>query len=121
MNARPEEPLIPRLLYSDATPEALATGLAKGWPSGGVMSSEGGVVFGSHGMSSDSVMRTLAMQNELWDGGSIHYDRKTTESITVSNVRFSMFIQVQGATLTEFLNRSGDLFRGIGSFARFLV
>jgi hypothetical protein len=121
MNERPEEPLIPRLLYSDATPEALAIGLAKGWPSGGVMSSEGGVVFGSHGMSSDSVMRTLAMQNELWDGGSIHYDRKTTESITVSNVRFSMFIQVQSATLNEFLNRSGDLFRGIGSFARFLV
>ena len=101
MNARPKEPLIPRLIYSDATPEALATRLAKSWPSGGVMSSEGGVVFGSHGMSTDSVMRTLAMQNELWDGGSIRYDRKTTESVTISNARLSMFIQSRAQRLTS--------------------
>ena len=120
MNKRPQEPLIPRYIYSDVTPEALASGLANNWPSAGVMSSEGGMVFGSHGMSSDSVMRMLSMQNELWDGGTITYDRRTVESVRIENARLSMFIQVQSATLSDFLSRSGDLFRGIGSFARFL-
>jgi len=58
---KPEAPRVPRLLYADATPEALAYGLAKQWPSGGVVSAEAGIVFGSHGMGKDSVMRNLAM------------------------------------------------------------
>lgn len=62
---KPEPPRIPRLLYADATPEALAYGLAKNWPSGGVVSSEAGVVFGSHGMGKDSVMRNLSLLNQL--------------------------------------------------------
>ncbi|WP_143032874.1 DUF3987 domain-containing protein, partial [Nitrosomonas eutropha] len=56
------------LIYADATPEALANGLAKRWPSSGVVSAEAGIVFGSHGMGKDSVMRNLAMLNQLWDG-----------------------------------------------------
>lgn len=40
---------VPRLLYADATPEALAHALATGWPSGGVLSAEAGAVFGAHG------------------------------------------------------------------------
>src|SRR5690606_38458960 len=46
--AKPEAPKIPELLYGDATPEALTHGLAKKWPSAGVVSSEAGTVFGSH-------------------------------------------------------------------------
>ena len=65
---KPEPPRIPRLLYADATPEALAYGLAKQWPSGGVVSAEAGIVFGSHGMGKDSVMRNLGLLNQLWDG-----------------------------------------------------
>lgn len=57
---KPDPPRTPRLLYADATPEALAYNLAKQWPSGGVVSAEAGIVFGSHGMGKDSVMRNLA-------------------------------------------------------------
>lgn len=117
----PEPPLIPRLLYSDATPEALAYSLAKGWPSGGLMSSEAGGVFGSHAMGSDSVMRNLALLNQLWDGGSITIDRRTSESFKVENVRLTVGLQVQEATLQEFFNKSGALARGTGFLARFLV
>jgi putative DNA primase/helicase len=114
-------PRIPRLIYADATPEALAYGLAHFWPSGGVVSAEGGVVFGSHGMGKDSIMRNLAMLNQLWDGNHLTIDRRTTESFTVKGVRLTMALQVQEPTLREFFTRSGALARGTGFLARFLV
>ena len=62
----PVAPLVPRLLYADATPEALAHALATGWPSGGVLSAEAGAVFGAHSMGPDTIMRNLAMLNVMW-------------------------------------------------------
>jgi putative DNA primase/helicase len=118
---RPEPPRIPRLLYADATPEALAYGLAKQWPSGGVVSAEAGIVFGSHGMGKDSVMRNLALLNQLWDGKSLTIDRRSTESFTVRGARLTVALQVQEPTLREFFTRSGALARGTGFLARFLV
>lgn len=118
---KPEPPRVPRLIYSDATPEALAYSLSKTWPSGGVVSAEAGIVFGSHGMGKDSVMRNLALLNVLWDGGEITIDRRTTESFIVRGVRLTVGLQVQEATLHDFFDRSGGLARGTGFLARFLV
>ncbi len=118
---KPEEPRVPRLLYADATPEALAYGLAKHWPAGGVVSAEGGIVFGSHGMAKDSVMRNLSMLNQLWDGNTLTIDRRTSESFTVHGARLTMALQVQEPTLREFFERSGTLARGCGFLARFLI
>jgi putative DNA primase/helicase len=119
--AKPEPPRIPRLLYADATPEALAYGLAKSWPSGGVVSAEAGIVFGAHAMSKDSVMRNLALLNVLWDGGNLTIDRRTAESFTVRGARLTVALQVQEATLREFFTRSGALARGTGFLARFML
>lgn len=118
---KPEPPRIPRLLYADATPEALAFGLGKQWPSGGVVSAEAGIVFGSHGMSKDSVMRNLGLLNQLWDGTSLTIDRRSSESFTVRGARLTVALQVQEPTLREFFTRSGALARGTGFLARFLV
>lgn len=119
---KPEPPRIPRLLYADATPEALAYGLAKEWPSGGVVSAEAGIVFGSHGMGKDSVMRNLGLLNQLWDGTSLTIDRrKEGGSFTVRGARLTVALQVQEPTLREFFTRSGALARGTGFLARFLV
>ncbi|MHB8472910.1 MAG: DUF3987 domain-containing protein [Gammaproteobacteria bacterium] len=117
----PKTPRIPRLLYTDATPEALAYGLSKKWPSGGVVSAEAGIVFGSHGMGKDSVMRNLGLLNQLWDGTSLTIDRRSTESFTVRGARLTVALQVQEPTLREFFTRSGALARGTGFLARFLV
>lgn len=117
----PEAPRIPRLLYADATPEALAFGLAKKWPSGGVVSAEAGIVFGSHGMGKESVMRNLATLNQLWDGSNLTIDRKTSDSFTVRGARLTVALQVQEPTLREFFSKSGALARGTGFLARFLV
>lgn len=118
---KPEPPRIPRLFYSDVTPEALSIGLGTKWPSAGVMSSEAGAVFGSHGMGKDSIMRNLSMLNELWDGKPLTFDRVTRDSVTVRGARLTVALQVQEATLRAFFERSGNLARGTGFLARFLV
>ncbi len=118
---KPEPPRVPRLIYGDATPEALKWNLAMGWPSGGVVSSEAGLVFGAHGMGKDSVMRNLATLNQLWDGAEIATERRTSESFTVRGARLTIALQVQEATLRSFFDRSGGLARGTGFLARFLV
>jgi putative DNA primase/helicase len=120
-HAEPEPPRFPRLLYSDVTPESLAFELAKKWPSGGVVSAEGGSVLGSHGMGRESVMRNLGLLNQLWDGASFSIDRRSTESFKVRGARLTIHLQVQEPTLREFLSRSGALARGTGFLARFLV
>lgn len=118
---KPESPRVPRLIYGDATPEALKWNLAKGWPSGGVVSSEAGLVFGAHGMGKESVMRNLATLNQLWDGADIATERRTSESFTVRGARLTIALQVQDVTLRSFFERSGVLARGTGFLARFLV
>lgn len=118
---KPEPPRVPRLLLGDETPENLAWGLAKHWPSAGVVSAEAGIVFGAHGMGKDSVMRNLGLLNVLWDGGSHSVGRRTSESFTVKGARLTVALQIQEATLRSFFDRSGALARGTGFLARFLV
>jgi len=117
----PKAPRVPRMLLGDETPENLAWRLAKHWPSAGVVSSEAGLVFGSYGMGKDSVMRNLALLNVLWDGSSHSVGRRTSESFLLERARLTVALQVQGATLQEFFDRSGSLARGTGFLARFLI
>lgn len=118
---KPEPPKVPKLLRGDDTPENLAFVLAREWPSAGAISAEGGIIFGSHGMGSESAMRNMALLNILWDGGSLDIGRRSKESFTVSNARLTVAIQIQEATLREFFAKSGALARGTGFLARFLV
>lgn len=117
----PTAPRVPRLIYGDATPEALTYALAKQWPSGGVISSEAGSVFGGHGMGGDSVMRNLAALNQLWDGATLPVERRSSESFTVRGARLTMALQVQEATIRAFFDSTKGLARGSGFLARFLV
>ena len=117
----PAAPRVPRLIYGDATPEALTYALAKQWPSGGIVSSEAGIVFGSHGMGKDSAMRNLSALNQLWDGATLPADRRSSESFTVRGARLTMALQVQEATLRAFFSNTKGLARGSGFLARFLV
>jgi putative DNA primase/helicase len=118
---KPEAPRVPRVILGDETPESLAWSLAKLWPSSGVLSSEAGTVFGSHGMGRDSIMRNLGLLNILWDGGTLSIGRRTSESFTVRGTRLTMGLMVQETTLREYFAKSGGLARGSGFLARFLV
>lgn len=118
---KPRLPRVPRLIYGDATPEALTFALATRWPSAGVVSSEAGSVFGGHGMGRDSVMRNLAALNQLWDGAALPVERRSSESFTVRGARLTMALQVQEATMRAFFDGTKGLARGTGFLARFLV
>lgn len=120
-SAQPIQPPVPRLLLGDETPENLAWTLSKEWRSAGVVSSEAGLVLGSRAMGKDSVMRNLGLLNILWDGGTLKIGRKTSETFAVEGVRLTMGLQVQGATILDFVESTGELARGTGFFARFLV
>lgn len=117
----PQRPKVPRLLVVDTTQEQLLYRLANEWPSAGLLSDEGGSVFGGHAMGKDSVMRFLATLNSLYGGTSTTVDRRTSESFTVENPRLTVHIQVQSPTLQEFLSKNGELARGSGFLARFLI
>ena len=119
-----DEPIavrVPRLIFGDATPEQLGYALVSQWPSAGVLSSEAGIVFGSHGMSGDSAMRNMSLINVLWDGGSLTIDRRTSECYRVQDVRLSMGLAIQADTIRKFFENSKGLARGSGFLARFLI
>jgi putative DNA primase/helicase len=118
---RPRPPLVPHLVYQDATPEALSNSLANDWPSGGILSPEGGLVLGSASMSRESIMRMLSQLNTYWDGDPISIRRRTKESCTVHDVRLTIGFQIQEATLRSFFAQAKGLARGTGFLARFLV
>lgn len=118
---KPVAPKVPRVVFGDTTPEALAWNLASGWPSAGVLSSEAGIVFGGHGMKADSAMRNLALLNVLWDGGSQRVDRRQSGSFIVRGARLTMGLAAQPETVRAFLEATKGLARGSGFAARFLI
>jgi len=117
----PESPRYPQVIYGDSTPEALSWSLTHRWPSGAVISSEAGIVFGGHANGKDSILRNLSLLNQLWDGISLRIDRRTSESYTVRGVRMSMGLATQRETVQLFHESSRGLARGSGFSARFLI
>ena len=111
----PIEPKVPLMIITDATPEAIAYDLYKKWPSAGIMSDEGAVVFGGR------ATHNLGMLNKLWDGDPLHVKRKTTESFIVKDARLTISIMVQPKTFDNYLCKQGSLARDNGNQARFLV
>ena len=120
---RPTPVRIPRLLLESETQESLAWNLARpdGWPIGGLLSSEAGIVFGGHSMREDSRMRTLALFNKLWSGEAYRVSRRTSESFTVVGARLTVGLAVQPETVQAFSDDSHGLARGSGFLARFLI
>lgn len=117
----PDGVIVPRLLYADATPEALAFELARGWPCGAMLSAEAGAILGGHAMSADTLMRNLALLNTLWDGGELRVDRRTKDGFTIRGRRLTFGVMIQEATLRDFIERTRGLARGTGFLARFLM
>jgi putative DNA primase/helicase len=116
---KPLPPIVPRLVYGDATPEALIDRLAA-WKSGGILSAEAGSILGGHSMG-ESAMRNLATLNVLWSGESIRQDRISRPCVNIEGARLTIGLQVQEFTLREFIRATGPLARDIGFFARCLL
>lgn len=112
----------PKMKYSDTTTESLAHKLVHVWPSAGVLSSEAGIVFGGYGMKADNITRSLAFFNTAWEGGRVSIDRRgDNASFEVRDVRLSMGLAVQPNVIHDFYDNNGELARGSGFAARFLL
>ena len=110
----PKQIPVPRMLYRDATPEAIAKRLYS-WRSGWLTTSEAAAMFGGRTMSN------LGLFNSLWDGSDLTVDRASSESYIVENPRLTISLMVQKKVFFEFLANKGSLARDIGFLARFLV
>ncbi|WP_417309853.1 YfjI family protein [Devosia sp.] len=117
--AKPQEPRLAQLLRGDDTTEALLIDLQQ-YPIAAVISSEAGVLFGSHSMGNETAMRNLATINVMWDGGPIRQTRVSRGRVEIERVRATYGLQVQPAVMNHFVERTAGLARGIGYFARFL-
>ncbi|MBO0615286.1 YfjI family protein [Thiothrix fructosivorans] len=112
----------PDMVFEDSTPESIAFDLAHKWASAGILSDEAGVVFGGHGMKADNITKNLAVLNKLWEGGSLSIKRRGDGgSFNVRNVRLSAGLAVQPSIIQNFYETNGDIARGSGFAARFLL
>ncbi len=118
---KPCAPRVPRLFYSDVTIESLRTKLAEIWPSAGLITAEGGIVFGAHAMNPDNIMRTLGAINVLWDGGQLEVDRVTSGDLLVECARLTVSLFVQPEVIQTFMDKNAALARGSGWLARALL
>jgi putative DNA primase/helicase len=120
---KPEPVRIPRLLLESETAESLAWNLSRpdGWPSGGILSSEAGIIFGGHAMRRDTIMQSLSLFNKLWSGEPFRVGRRTSEQFVLIGARLTMGLAVQPETVHAFFDESRGLARGTGFAARFLI
>ncbi|WP_236197552.1 YfjI family protein [Pseudomonas putida] len=111
------EPVKPRrfkLIYEDATSEALFLGLYQNIPAAGLISSEGG------GVLTGKAFNDLSKQNALWSGDAITVDRVSSENYEL-RARLTVSIMVQEKTFLSYMAKNGEISRGSGLWARFLV
>lgn len=116
----PDIPLLPTLYFEDATQEALAIHLARGWPSGSLWSDEAGIVLGSHSMQSNPA-RFVALLNRLWDGKSFTAHRKTTDSFILKHRRLTLNLMMQPLLLQTMTNQHQNISRQSGFLPRCLL
>ena len=114
--AKPKSPKHTRFMVQDITPRALMERLEGDGVSTMICTDEGEVIFRSQTMSS------LGRANKLWDGTKwMPLDRADMESVLVSNPRLTLHIMTQPKVLADYQARHGEIARGSGHWARYLV
>jgi len=112
---------LPQLRYTDANAASLPDALATGYPSAALWTAEAGIVLGGQGMQREGLTGYLALLNTLWDGDSVTHTRKQSRSVRLEGRRLTVSLMVQPEVMAEFVARSGDVARGSGNLARYLL
>ncbi|EMB3656783.1 TPA: DUF3987 domain-containing protein [Escherichia coli] len=110
---KPTPPKRPKLLYSDATPEAIIQGLVDSIGTSGLISDEGGVIFNGRAMGNTPLF------NQLWDGGGVDVERKG-HRLNIDDARLMTLIVTQKNEFNLFRKKHGARVQGNGFFARCL-
>lgn len=117
LGEEPEAPLSPMLICEEPTYEGLTAQLAKGLPSIGLFSDEGGQFVGGYALSKDQALKTVAGLSKLWDGKHINRVRGS-ESYNLYGKRLSLHLMVQ-ESVADLLFNSKEL-QGQGFLSRCL-
>lgn len=110
------EPRLQRVLYSKIPIRELEHNLAENWPSAGLFSDEAAGILNARG---EADMSSL---DKLWEGKAIDVvGRAVRESFFVEDPRLTISLMVQPIVFDRFLERKGDLAKGIGFMSRVLL
>lgn len=105
-----------RVFYSKIPIRELEQNLAGNWPSAGLFSDEAAGILSARG---ESDMSSL---DKLWDGKAIDVMGRTArESFFVEDPRLTISLMVQPVVFDRFLERKGELAKGIGFMSRVLL
>ncbi|CUH45862.1 YfjI family protein [Ruegeria atlantica] len=119
LGPEPEPPLHPSIVTGSATVEGIVKHLPVLRASLGIMTDEGGLMLGGHGMKSENRLNTLATFTAMWDGSTLDRWRAGDGIASYAGRRFSSHLMIQPSAAEEFL---GDpLANGQGLLARFLT
>ncbi|KGR98780.1 YfjI family protein [Burkholderia pseudomallei] len=113
---KPVKPRLRRILLQDVSQRAIMETLEGDGESIALMSDEGAVII------QGGALDRLGVLNKAWDGASVlAMDRSHGVSIVVRNPRVTLSYQVQLLVLNDLLRHRGDVMRGSGHCARYLV
>ena len=117
----PEPPADPKVLFTDATGEAVQRDARLGrYGTRGLVTDEGGRFFGGWSLTAERRLAGLSVYSALWDGGEITVRRMGEgASYTLHDRRVMLHIQVQAAVVKPFL--TDPLVACQGLLGRFLV
>ncbi|WP_019139874.1 YfjI family protein [Noviherbaspirillum massiliense] len=112
----PRKPRLRRIMRHNATERSIMEALEGDGESIAFMSDEGEVIL------KGGAMNQTGLRNKGWDGARLlAFDRADAESIIARNPRVTVAFMVQQAVLRAFVERHGDVARGSGHWARYLV
>lgn len=115
LQAKPEAPVKIRLLFEDASTQALFRGIHPKYRSAAIVSSEGGNIM------SGEAFNEFSFQNSAWSGDDLNIDRVGTGHTEVSGVRITIMVMFQPTVVEKFKATKGEMARGTGFLARSLV
>jgi hypothetical protein len=114
--SEPVKPRRRRMVRQNITERAVMEAMAGEGESLGFLTDEGDVIF------KGGAMRQLGRLNKSWDGArTIAIDRAHDDSVVAHEPRTTFAVMVQEAVLRDFLGRHGEMLRGSGHLARYLV
>lgn len=111
----PNKPIRYKFIFNDATPAAIKKFLCSHWRSIGLMSDEAGVVFNGHSL------KELPFINKMWDGSVFSVERKSSPEVLIKDARLTLSLMIQPDVFEDYMNRKGDMAKGIGFLARCLI
>ncbi|SLM61734.1 Hyphotheical protein [Dickeya aquatica] len=113
--AYPEAPVRYKQIFNDATPAAIKDHLCGRWRSVGIMSDEAGTIFNGY------TLNELPFINKMWDGAMFPVERKKEPDKLIRDARMTLSLMIQPDVFKAYIDRKGDMAKGIGFFARCLM